>query len=153
MNDLGDRVKAARKARGYPQIKLAKRAGLCSKTIIDIEHGHTEPTALTVAYIAGALRTSMDELSGREPTIPRDGEVPKGRTPGRRMRAARKHAGIGLHKLGKMTGLSTNPLHLFETDCGGMRLENIIKVADALHISLDWLWDIKIEGCDPDDDY
>lgn len=150
MTDIGERLKAARKARGCPQTKLAKRAGVCSKTIIDIEHGHTQPTALTIAYIAGALRTSMDELSGRELPILRDGEVPKGKTPGKRLRAARKHAKIGLDKLKKMTGLSTTPLHLFETDCGGMRLENIIKVADALHISLDWLWDIKVEGSDQD---
>jgi transcriptional regulator with XRE-family HTH domain len=71
LEDLSTNMKAARKAHGYTQERLARRADLSLNVVAKIELGLIQnPHFATVSAIAGALDITVDELVG--------GVVPKG---------------------------------------------------------------------------
>lgn len=53
-------LRIAREMRGWTEVELAGRAGLAQSTVSRIERGVRQPSAATLAKIAGAL--SLDEL-------------------------------------------------------------------------------------------
>jgi len=59
---IGQRIREARNAKGWPQSDLAFRAGLNSAYISHIETGQTKLALPTIVKIANALSVSVDEL-------------------------------------------------------------------------------------------
>lgn len=59
---IGQRIRAARTARGWQQAELAYRAGLNSSYMSHIETGQTKLSLPTLVKIANALSMSVDAL-------------------------------------------------------------------------------------------
>ena len=59
---IGQRIREARNAKGWPQAELAFRAGLNSAYVSHIETGKTKLALPTIVKIANALSVSVDEL-------------------------------------------------------------------------------------------
>ena len=59
---FGEEIRARRAARDMSQEKLAERAGLHRNFIGLVERGQRNPTLLTMAAIAAALKTAVSEL-------------------------------------------------------------------------------------------
>ncbi|WP_338845988.1 helix-turn-helix transcriptional regulator [Clostridium perfringens] len=59
---IGQRIRDARVAKGWPQSELAFRAGLNSAYVSHIETGKTKLALPTIVKIANALSVSVDEL-------------------------------------------------------------------------------------------
>lgn len=69
---LSERIKKYRTKLGWSQQKLATEAGLAITAVSKIEQGvATQPTIQTVVKLADALKTTLDELVGRQhrPTL------------------------------------------------------------------------------------
>lgn len=62
MKDLGTRLTAARKARGFSQESLAEESGISLRTLQRIENEGTNPHGDTLKRIASVLEISIDEL-------------------------------------------------------------------------------------------
>ena len=59
---IGQRIRQARKEKGWQQSELAYRAGLNNSYISHIETGQTKLALPTLVKIANALAVSIDEL-------------------------------------------------------------------------------------------
>src|SRR5579875_3302152 len=71
---VGDRIRRARKARGWPQSRLAEEVGVGQTTVASWESGRTEPSREMTAKAALALGVPHHELEldlGPEPPAPR----------------------------------------------------------------------------------
>jgi len=66
---IGDRIKAAREAKGESQGGLAQAVGKGQTTVSSWERGRTEPTRDDVARIAAYLRIPVADLEGLEPEL------------------------------------------------------------------------------------
>lgn len=64
MNTVGSRVKELRTKRGWSMSELTRRSGIATRHVGAIEQGKTSPTLRTLARIADALETSVEELTG-----------------------------------------------------------------------------------------
>ena len=62
MIDIGDKIAAARKAKGYKQFELARRAEIASAQLCKIENGRVNPSFNMVERIVGALDSTIPEL-------------------------------------------------------------------------------------------
>lgn len=66
---LGARVKLLRRERRLTQEELAERAGLTSKFVGEVERAESNPSAASLARMAGALSVSMGDLFDADPDI------------------------------------------------------------------------------------
>jgi transcriptional regulator with XRE-family HTH domain len=66
---LGARVKHLRRERGLTQEELAERASLTSKFVGEVERAESNPSAASLARMAGALSVSMGDLFEADPDI------------------------------------------------------------------------------------
>jgi transcriptional regulator with XRE-family HTH domain len=66
---LGARVKLLRRERRLTQEELAERAGLTSKFVGEVERAESNPSAASLARMAGALSVSMGDLFEADPEI------------------------------------------------------------------------------------
>jgi transcriptional regulator with XRE-family HTH domain len=66
---LGARVKHLRRERRLTQEELAERAGLTSKFVGEVERAESNPSAASLARMAGALSVSMGDLFEADPDI------------------------------------------------------------------------------------
>lgn len=64
MNDLGVKIKKYREEKGIPQVELAKKAGIGSGTLGDIERGANKTTPKTLNKIIAALE--IDDEKARD---------------------------------------------------------------------------------------
>lgn len=69
-NDIGKRIAAIRRERGYNQEELAEMALIGRVTLARYETGAIEPGALALSRIADALDVSTDELLCRTEKLP-----------------------------------------------------------------------------------
>ena len=69
-NDIGKRIAALRRERGYNQDELAEMAQLNRVTLARYETGVIEPGAMAVSRIADALNVSTDEILCRTEKLP-----------------------------------------------------------------------------------
>lgn len=67
--DFGDRLIAAREARGLNQTELAKVAGMQPAAIGHFENNRRKPSFANVRALAKALEVSADYLLGRSPDM------------------------------------------------------------------------------------
>lgn len=67
--EFGDRLLAAREARGLNQTELAKASGLQPAAIGHFENHRRKPSFANVRALAKALEVSADYLLGRSPTM------------------------------------------------------------------------------------
>jgi len=65
---FAERVRGRRLERGLSRAALAAVAGVAHDTIVNVERGHHEPKAYTLAAIAEALETTMDALWHGDPS-------------------------------------------------------------------------------------
>ena len=63
--DLGQRLAALRKERGFTQVELAKQLGVIQGVISSYECGRVRPHPEIIVRIAEALGISTDDLLGR----------------------------------------------------------------------------------------
>jgi transcriptional regulator with XRE-family HTH domain len=68
-DDLGKRIKSARRERGTGVRELARQAGIAPAFVTDIEAGRRMPSAEVLARIAGALGISLAELQDLDPRV------------------------------------------------------------------------------------
>lgn len=61
---LGDRLRAARLARGLTHEELARAAGLATNHVQTLQSGRRQPNVDTLAALCRALGVSADELLG-----------------------------------------------------------------------------------------
>jgi XRE family aerobic/anaerobic benzoate catabolism transcriptional regulator len=121
---FGERVRAMRARQGLTRKALALGAGVSSRYIISLEFGRANPSLLVIEQLAGALGTSVAELTG-DPTASSpewllirelldgrsDADLSRARlaigealgTGGDRRRHSRRVALIGLRGAGKST--------------------------------------------------
>ena len=59
---IGQRIRAARKQRGYSQMKLANLVGISNRTISMYETGNSSPDIETANRLANALETSLSAI-------------------------------------------------------------------------------------------
>lgn len=59
---FAERVRGRRLALGLTRAALAEAAGIAHDTLLNVERGHHEPKAYTLAVLADALDTTMDAL-------------------------------------------------------------------------------------------
>lgn len=69
-NDIGKRIAAIRRDRGYNQDQLAEMAMISRITLARYETGTIEPGAFALSRIADALNVSTDELLCRTEKLP-----------------------------------------------------------------------------------
>lgn len=62
MQNMGERIRAVRKAAGVTQRELAERLGIFYQQISQYERGERNPKYETVEKIADALGISVEEL-------------------------------------------------------------------------------------------
>lgn len=62
MNTLGERLKHARKSRGYTQDSLAEAIGVSRGVIFNLEKGKSEPQTIVVNAICKILKTRKEWL-------------------------------------------------------------------------------------------
>lgn len=67
--EFGDRLLAAREARGLNQTELAKESGLQPAAIGHFERNRRKPSFANVRALAKALEVSADYLLGRTPDM------------------------------------------------------------------------------------
>ncbi len=60
----GSLIKSERKKAGWTQTELAKRAGITSSALSQIESGERFPSTIVLKKLSGALSVSMDFLLG-----------------------------------------------------------------------------------------
>lgn len=70
MEAFGERIRAARKAKGLSQSELAQATGLCVNSVGMIERGKKCPTVYTVQRICDSLHIAPGELFGGEGVVP-----------------------------------------------------------------------------------
>ncbi len=73
MEAFGERIRAARKAKGLSQSELAQATGLCVNSVGMIERGKKCPTVYTVQRICDSLNIAPGELFGQAGEALRDG--------------------------------------------------------------------------------
>jgi len=64
MNRLGERIKRKREILNFPLNELAKKVGISSSALSQIENSKSFPSILTLKSIADNLFTSVGELIG-----------------------------------------------------------------------------------------
>lgn len=62
--EIGEKIKAMMKNKGYSQIRLAKKAQISQSGLSTIINGGSSPSATTLSAIAAALDCSVSELMG-----------------------------------------------------------------------------------------
>jgi transcriptional regulator with XRE-family HTH domain len=67
MAAFGERLRAARRARGWPIDRLASASGVSRAMISKIERGESSPTAVVLGKLSAALQLSVAELLAPAP--------------------------------------------------------------------------------------
>jgi transcriptional regulator with XRE-family HTH domain len=67
MAAFGERLRAERRARGWPLERLAAASGVSRAMISKIERGESSPTAVVLGKLSAALELSVSELLGPGP--------------------------------------------------------------------------------------
>lgn len=67
MAAFGERLRAARRARGWPIDRLASASGVSRAMISKIERGESSPTAVVLGKLSAALELSIAELLAAAP--------------------------------------------------------------------------------------
>jgi transcriptional regulator with XRE-family HTH domain len=70
---FGERLRAQRRARGWPIERLAAASGVSRAMISKIERGESSPTAVVLGKLSAALQLSVTELLAPGPAEPRPG--------------------------------------------------------------------------------
>lgn len=65
--DVGRRIAARRRERGYSQATVARRSGIDPSYLSRIETGRVQPSVRMALRIATALRMSLDDVLGPSP--------------------------------------------------------------------------------------
>jgi transcriptional regulator with XRE-family HTH domain len=73
---FGERLRAERRARGWPIERLAAASGVSRAMISKIERGESSPTAVVLGKLSAAFELSVSEL-----LAPRPGKDPRGGPP------------------------------------------------------------------------
>jgi transcriptional regulator with XRE-family HTH domain len=79
MTAFGERLRAARRARGWPIDRLAAASGVSRAMISKIERGESSPTAVVLGKLSAALELSIAELLVQAPADEAGADVPPGR--------------------------------------------------------------------------
>jgi len=69
MNQIGERVKRIREHKGLQLNDLAKRVGISSSALSQIEKAKTFPSIITLKLIADNLQTTVGELIGENESL------------------------------------------------------------------------------------
>src|ERR1700742_4344584 len=80
MTAFGERLRAERRARGWPIERLAAASGVSRAMISKVERGESSPTAVVLGKLSGALELSVSELLA--PAAPPVAPVAPGGQPG-----------------------------------------------------------------------
>src|SRR5579871_4666435 len=84
MAEFGQRLRAERRARGWPIDRLASASGVSRAMISKIERGESSPTAVVLGKLSAALELSIAELLAAAPATGAEagtGAPPPGRAP------------------------------------------------------------------------
>ncbi|MDI7246196.1 MAG: helix-turn-helix transcriptional regulator [Bacillota bacterium] len=127
----GERVRAARRAKGLTLVDLASRARLSYSYLSEIERGAKSPSLDTLSRLADALdlnRAELVEISEDE-----DG---RGVGLGEKLRVAREDRGMTLRDVASAAGISST--YLSEIERGNVQpaLRVLKRLAHVLHVPL-----------------
>jgi transcriptional regulator with XRE-family HTH domain len=78
MAAFGERLRAARRARGWPIDRLASASGVSRAMISKIERGESSPTAVVLGKLSAALELSIAELLAGATAAGLPAELPAG---------------------------------------------------------------------------
>ena len=95
MAAFGERLRAARRARGWPIDRLASASGVSRAMISKIERGESSPTAIVLGKLSAALELSIAELlapAGEAGARDEAGVLPGGPVPARAAGLVRRAA-------------------------------------------------------------
>ena len=78
---LGSRLRALRAERGETLTETAERAGISPQYLSEVERGRKEPSSEMIAALAGALDTTLADLTTQVTKDLRGGRAAPGQTP------------------------------------------------------------------------
>jgi transcriptional regulator with XRE-family HTH domain len=81
MAAFGERLRAARRVRGWPIERLASASGVSRAMISKIERGESSPTAVVLGKLSAALELSIAELLAATPAAQAGAEAGAGTPP------------------------------------------------------------------------
>lgn len=131
MSTVGERIRAARKAKGMTQRELGERTGYTSRsTIAKIEAGVNDIPRSQVAAFAEALGCTVAYLM--ELVEPPDDVGVK--PINERIREARKARGMTQRELGERSGIAEPTVRKYEAGQLNPKIETLQKLASALEM-------------------
>lgn len=127
----GERVRTARKARGFTLVELASRARLSYSYLSEIERGAKTPSSDALARLADALNLNRSDLLEVS-----EEEGARGIGPGDKLRIAREDRGMTLREVASAAGISST--YLSEIERGNVQpaVSVLKKLARVLHMPL-----------------
>lgn len=69
MNRIGERIKQKRELLGWQLNELARKVGISSSALSQIEKAKSQPTIITLKLIAESLKTTVGELVGENENL------------------------------------------------------------------------------------
>ncbi|NLG78888.1 MAG: helix-turn-helix transcriptional regulator [Firmicutes bacterium] len=127
----GERVRAARKARGLTLVELASRARLSYSYLSEIERGAKTPSLDALTRLADALNLNKSELVEMS-----EEEGAQGIGLGDKLRLAREDRGMTLREVASAAGISST--YLSEIERGNVQpaVSVLKQLARVLHVPL-----------------
>ena len=129
-------MRECRERKGWSVLALSKATGVAQDTIRSAESGQRVLQMHTAITLADHMGVGLDEYIGREVPV-REKREATPETVGEHMTLCRIRRGWRLDELAMAAGIHEGTLRTCESGKGGMRLSNLVALADQLGVSLD----------------
>ena len=140
---IGGRIRALRKQRGFTGSKLASRAGVNGGQLNLIERGKARGSVQTLAWLAVALRTTVDQIlygKGWPSTDPLDAGLIDVKAMGRRIRRVRLSRSGSERTMATACGVSIADARGWERGLGAIPdAPELVRLAIYLRRSIDFI--------------
>lgn len=131
---IDEKIRKERLKHGDTIHSLAKRSSLTYGTILNIEHGKSNPTDVTLLKIASSLEMSIEQL--REGTMC---AATRDLTLGTNMRYKRSEYGYTQGKLAELCGFPVTQIFSYERGMAVPPRVKLLKIAQVLGTTPKWL--------------
>lgn len=128
MNTIGSKIRELRKASKMTQKQLAEKLGLAEITIRQYENNKRKVRLDQLVRIANALNVMLSDI------VDAGGHVLEQLTYAKRIKEARKAAGLTQKELGERMGVSDTSIAQYESGQRNPKGETLVRIANALNV-------------------